>query len=185
MKLMKFAFLMAVMCLTAFAGPKVYFNKHQFQLSHKAETDYNGKPSLTFPLVYSGSVQFTGWNINSQKAVCVDDEKFTPALYMTICQPCIDCFTCVPIQSEAMATPQEIVEPAVEPNKITAWNLYVVVNYKEGKVKKTYIRKVSLIDVGVGFFTGAAGQGIGAVQYVGEKAQLLLSGKKSDYKFDY
>lgn len=164
---------------------KLYFNRNQFQPSHTTTTQFNGYPALTFPLVYTGSVKFDGWLANSNESVCVVEEKFTPSLYMTICQPCIDCFTCVPIPTSDEGAPAEITEPAAGPLPITAWNLYFVVNYKVGKVKKTYIRKVDLIAADAIFYTGPAGNKPGLVQALSEKAFLTLGGKKSDYTFEY
>lgn len=169
------------------SSAKMYFSRGQFQPSHKNETKFNGFPALTFPLVYTGSVKFTGWLVNCEEKNCVVEEKITPDLIMTICQPCIDCFTCVVVPAEATGEPEIIEEPVEGPQSITAWNLYAIVNYKFGKTKYTYIRKINLIEAGAVFFTGAAGTKPGVIQYLSEdgKAMMLLGGKKSDYTFTY
>jgi hypothetical protein len=169
------------------SSAKMYFSRGQFQPSHKNATKFNGFPALTFPLVYTGSVKFTGWIVNCEEKNCVVDEKITPDLIMTICQPCIDCFTCVVVPAEATGEPETIEEPVEGPQSITAWNLYAIVNYKFGKTKYTYIRKINLIAAGAVFFTGAAGTKPGVIQYLSEdgKAMMLLGGKKSDYTFTY
>jgi len=175
--------------LTASAAKKskLFFSRGQFQPSHKSATKFNGFPALTFPLVYTGSVKFTGWIVNCEEKNCVVEEKITPDLIMTICQPCIDCFTCVVVPTEASAEPLLLEEPVEAPESITAWNLYAIVNYKFGKTKYTYIRKINLIAAGAVFFTGAAGTKPGVVQYLSEdgKAMMLLGGKKSDYTFTF
>ena len=184
-------FMVCAMALTLTASAKgssakLYFSRGQFQPSHKNTTKFNGFPALTFPLVYTGSVKFTGWIVNCEEKACVVEEKITPDLIMTICQPCIDCFTCVvvPTSADGVAV---IEEPVAAPEPITAWNLYAIVNYKVGKTKYTYIRKINLIAAGAVFFTGAADTKPGVIQYLSEdgKAMLLLGGKKSDYTFTY
>ena len=169
------------------SSAKMYFSRGQFQPNHKIATKFNGFPALTFPLVYTGSVKFEGWIVNCEEKACVVEEKITPSLIMTICQPCIDCFTCVVVPANASDEPEIIAEPVAGPQSITAWNLYAIVDYKVGKTKYTYIRKINLIAAGAVFFTGAAGTKPGVIQYLSEdgKAMMLLGGKKSDYTFTY
>ena len=178
-----------MLSMSAFAkkgsSAKLYFSKPQFQVSHTTTTKYNGYPALTFPLVYTGSVKFTGWIVSDGIKKCVQDEKITPDLIMTICQPCIDCYPCVVVPTMASEEPALVAEPAKDPQPITAWNLYVVVNYKDGKKKATFVEKIDLIAAGTVFFTGQLGKEPGVIQYLTDKAQLLVGGKKSDYSFTY
>ena len=133
-------------------------------------------------------------------------------VYMTLCQPCIDCYPCTVLgQYDGLTwlVNDETQADAVGFNnaafvgKITRWNLYILeVNKKEAWVD---IYKVNLLDEGVNpdsalnsvFFTGgfknaksasskAQSGGKAYVQVKGDDfGSLAMTGVKNDYKFKY
>ena len=182
----KYVMLLALVAsFTVFAGSTsaILFNRAQFQ-AHKATGD---TPAfmLTVPVIYKGSMTSNGVIIDNMADVCVDEEKGSYQLYMTMCQPCIDCYPCRMIQTEQSdeALPMTAYgEAAVDPGKITKWNFYVV--REDKKTKTVTIFKIDLTDTEESvFFTGSA-KDKAAVKGVNE-ATFFATGKKSDYKFTY
>lgn len=200
-------FMVCAVALSISASAKcksqLLFQRWQFQLHCDQESDYVGYPILTFPLVYTGSVKFAGWKVDTDLLeacatdYCLTDEKISPSLFMTICQPCIECFPCTLVPKEAgvireipdLASLNDTTMPA-----ITAWNLYVVVPFGSGKNKAVYIRKIDLADTGAdaSFWTGPK-KGSAVVQYKAAgggyngdtDVQFFIGGKKSDYSFSF
>ena len=173
------------------------------------------KVLLTVPLVYKGSVALTidslnndgteAWNIceiedpdvakckvNKDKEIhcCykIDTTKLTVPVFMTICQPCIDCFPCYALEKEQSDVPIAFVDDKfyceAQPGKITKWNLYYV--FQNKKAKWTEIDKFNLLedDYNATFFTGKPSTKPGFM-YIGGYGDLFLTGKKSDYSFKY
>ncbi|MBR6471437.1 MAG: hypothetical protein IKS83_06540, partial [Victivallales bacterium] len=213
-------FLVCAMALTLSAKSKstLLFNRYQFQTKF-AGAFYDGYPALTVPLVYSGDLDLSGvyaWDDDDRtleyevmtnegvtNAWCIVDAvnaKFP--LYMTICQPCIDCYPCTVLgQYDGLTLLKEAEQ--LQPNevgsgiwarvgKITVWNLYVVDVDK--KTKSVYIYKMSLLDDDVNpdsnldsvFFTGKNTKNdLAYVQVSGTMGNFAMVGKKNDYKFKY
>lgn len=187
------------------------FNRPQFQPhEYNCNTGYD-RLLLTVPLVYKGTVALTIeslandkneiWNTCTLDENCkaeretethccyvVDTAKKTLPVFMTICQPCIDCFPCFALEKEASDQPIGFVDDKIfceaKPGKITKWNLYYVVQDK--KAKETTISKINLLDDAyeTEFFTGRRGSKPGFI-YVGGYGNLFMVGKKSDFTFKY
>lgn len=205
--------LLACCMLSAKSATAILFNRPQFQPHEfNCSTRYD-KVLLTVPLVYKGTVILNTetlandgneiWNICeiTDEATCknnkdtethccykVSTEKQTLPVYMTICQPCIDCFPCWALEKEVSDTPIEFVDGKIyceaKPGKITKWNLYYVTQDKKAKINS--VSKINLLDdaYGTEFFTGRRGSNPGIV-YIGAYGDLLMTGKKSDYSFKY
>ena len=131
----------------------------------------------------------------------VDQSKLSTPIFMTICQPCIDCFPCttLPLLASDVPTPFNA-SPAAEgdyadimcnamPGNITKWNIYYVLEnlvYNGiANEKQLEIDKFNLLDqdYASAFFTGRKGAAPGIIYIDGYK--LFLTGKKSDYSFKY
>ncbi len=190
------------MSLTLSAAESNFFNRAQFQGIDSAEA---GTYALTVPLVYKGSLSLEGWFVgdaditrSNERCIVSEVESDLP-LYMTICQPCIDCLPCTMLALKATtdgAPAQfENVDEAAEDgefvkdlrNPITVWNLYTV--FKEKWAGKEYvsIQKIDLLDTEIfqaNFFTGTskgkAAAGARSVSY-----NFLMTGKKNDFKFKF
>lgn len=191
------------------------FNRPQFQpAQYTCAMENDGdieKVLLTVPLVYKGTVALTidtlnndgteTWNRceNLDPATCkpdkvkethccykIDTTKQTIPVYMTICQPCIDCFPCQALENELSDAPLafDTYYCEAEPGKVTKWNLYYV--FQDKKKKETEINKFNLLDDAyeATFFTGKKGTKPGFM-YIGAYGDLFLNGKKSDYSFKY
>ncbi|MBQ4481337.1 MAG: hypothetical protein II943_11955, partial [Victivallales bacterium] len=148
------------------------------------------------------------------EAVCyVGDYSKKLPLYMTLCQPCLDCYPCTVLgqyngvtylindqgQADAVGF-----NKAAFVGKVTRWNLYLV-DAKKGKGGWAYIYKYNLLDKDVDdstlvdsvFFTGglkkisqlktkAQAGGKAYIQAKGEDfGSLVMTGAKNDYKFKY
>lgn len=172
------------------------FNRWQFQHA-KAQAGITFD-ALTVPMVYKGSFDIEGWfvwdndndKIESMDNDClVDDVKLNLPMYMTMCQPCIDCFPCTMLgtQQTQYQTPAEVASasPAVV-GDITRWNIYVVQSNK--KQKWAYVWKLNVLDAaaanGAYFFTGAQ-KGKAVFQYSLNNGSFFLTGNKSDYTFKF
>ena len=183
----KYAMLLALVAsFSVFAGgttSAILFNRGQFQ-AHKATTDTPAY-MLTVPIVYQGTMTSNAVLVDDNAEVCVDEGKGTYQLYMTMCQPCIDCYPCRMISAESsdVALPMDAYgEAAIDPGKITKWNFYVV--REDKKAKTVTICKIDLIDTDEAvFFTGSS-KGKAAVAGTAEQS-FVLTGKKSDFKFTY
>ncbi len=212
-----FTFVVAIamtLALTASAkSSALLFNRPQFQpAEYTCSMDY-AKLLLTVPLVYKGTVALTidslendrteTWNVceitdentckndkGTETHCCyvIDTAKKTLPVFMTICQPCIDCFPCWALQKEQSDVPIAFVDDRYYcealPGKITKWNLYYVIQDK--KAKETEIDKFNLLDdaYSATFFTGHRGTKPGFM-YIGGYGDLFLNGKKSDYSFKF
>lgn len=182
-----------VVAASAATKTSIVFNKAQFQNGEE------GTVALTVPMVYKGSLSFDGWFVDSDldgvddpnKDCLVDDLKVKYDLFMTMCQPCLDCRPCTFLDSvDVDRDPAEFNAEGEAP--ITRWNLYVVRKYKEDHVNKAVAYKVDLLDVDydhfANFFTGAVKKEA-FVSYENDSDNVLmcqvLTGKKSDYKFSF
>lgn len=181
------------LCASAKSKTSYIFSPVQFQ-PHNASQAYDGELAITIPLIYKGTLKWTGWTIKYFKGgrkACVDDLKLTPDLYMTICQPCIACWPCtsVPKSADQATIAYDDTakgDPTAKP--ITRWNLYIVFSGK----KVTFIKKIDLIPLGdeIIFFAGSK-NGIATVQYYAAdgkalytpSVQFMLAGKKDYYSF--
>ena len=183
MKKTLFFAIMALMAFGASAATSLLFNRAQFQ-AHKATADTPAY-MLTAPLVYKGTVTLQGTNIDDAEAICVVSKKTSYPAYMTICQPCIDCYPCRMVEAEASDEALDMPaygEAAVDPGKITKWNLYLIKEDKKAKTATIY--KIDLAEAEeTVFFTGPV-KGEGDAKGVNE-ASFFMTGKKSDYKFSY
>ena len=154
------------------------------------------------------------WYEPKDKLVCyVGDYSKKLPLYMTICQPCLDCYPCTVLgqypgmtylyndQSEAWAVG---FYHGAFVGKVTRWNLYIV-DAKKGSNGWAWIYKFNLLDKDIDdsswvdsvFFTGglkkisqlktkAQAGGKAYIQAKGEKfGSLVMTGVKNDYKFKY
>jgi len=175
------------------------FSHLQFQPhSYKSETaDY----LLTVPLVYKGSISTKLEGIAKvapapaesydKNLECVDSTKGSMPVYMTMCQPCLDCFPCQELGAASNDKPLTITkvgaDVTVEDEKITKWNMYYVNTYKEDGVKQADIYKVDMIGAGYKFFTGSlkANALIFDEDDHDNEFNLWLSGKRSELTFKY
>ena len=104
---------------------------------------------------------------------------------MTMCQPCIDCYPCRMVETEASDVALDMQgygQAAVDPGKITKWNLYIIKEDKKNKAVTIF--KIDLAEnQEAAFFTGSA-KGEADAKGVAEPT-FFMTGKKSDYKFSY
>ncbi len=213
-----FTFVVAIamtLALTASAktGP-LLFNRPQFQHhEYNCTMDY-AKLLLTVPMVYKGTLNLTEdkltdngqetWercdeadiancktapkNFETHCCYIVDTNKNTVPIFMTICQPCIDCFPCTSLpkgdgtDKTPVAFPGDLYSCQATPGWITKWNLYYVDVDKKNKTTDVY--KVNLLDYEVEFFTGKAKKAE-AFMFIADYGDLFLAGKKSDYTFKF
>lgn len=182
---MKKTLFFAIMALVAFSAnaATLLFNRAQFQ-AHKATADTPAY-MLTAPLVYKGTVAIQGTNIDNAEGVCIVTKKASYPAYMTMCQPCIDCYPCRMVEAETSDEALDMAgygEAAVDPGKITKWNLYIIKEDK--KAKEVTIFKIDLTEnQEAAFFTGTS-KGEADAKGVAEPT-FFMTGKKSDYKFSY
>ena len=205
------AIAMALATTASAKSSSLLFNRPQFQTAEFTCATDAAKLQLTVPLVYKGSVALTiealenagneNWNScedldeetckatkTTESHCCYDfdSEKKTLPIFMTICQPCIDCFPCTALPLYLSDEPVEFNEYycAARPGAITKWNIYFIDQNK--KAKETTIKKFNLLDDAykATFFTGKRGATKGFM-YIGGYGDLFLAGKKSDYSFKY
>lgn len=201
MKKVLFALMMmSVASILSAADVKVYvetdeifglvFSRSQFQ-SHR--TQNVGASALTVPLIYKGSPSFNGWTqAREDEHTCeVDKQKNSFEIFMSICQPCIDCFPCeeLPLFESGINTPATIdkIGNDAEVNPITRWNLYIV----KRQNTDVNIYKINLLDdKNAMFFTGSdsSRNGTAYIQYFMNddfKMSQNFAGKKNNFKFAY
>lgn len=182
--------LTAAMAVSASAATQLLFNRAQFQPFFATEAGWQ----LTVPFIYKGTLTYNGINAydddrltveaeikaNEQGTLCeVDDFKKSLPLYMTICQPCIDCYPCTQLgKGTGSAVEFETFGSQAEVGTITVWNLYVL----DG----ADVYKIDLLDrtIASEFFTGAPKKEAFVMVDV-KNFFTTMTGKKSDYKFVY
>ena len=183
--------LMTIFCIfAASAGQKttLLFNRPQFQL-RRADASYDGKPALTVPLVYAGALKLNevyAEDCDEESYCFVRTAKTSYPMYMTMCQPCIDCYPCaqLAIQDGVQFIDGSLTGENAGPSAVTRWNLYFIDADKKAKTVKVY--KLPVIQGNPVFFTGSSDKnGQAFAQYVESGASFALAGKKNDYKFKY
>lgn len=191
--LMAFAMVTAVSAATTVTESTkttsgILFNRGQFQ-PHKATA---AADALTVPMIYKGTMSFDGWYALAENndGICeVDTLKVKYDLFMTICQPCLDCFPCelLALDETDENTPAAFTKfgADAEASPITRWNLYIVKTNK----KDVVAYKINLMaNHGAVFFTGAAKKNAYVAYGDVQPERLILQnlvGKKSDFKFPY
>ncbi len=188
MKKLFVLFVAVAATMSALAASKtVYFNRPQFQKYLDAQADGYNK-QLTVPLIYKGTMStVTDAGITTFDDDCVVDDKEKKTVFMTICQPCIDCYPCEVLQIQASDEPVDSPTTEDEPGFITVWDLYII-NEIDKKNKEVYIDVIDMAADSDTFFTGPLkGKAlIAAVQDDSAAAiPFLVTGKKSDYKFKF
>lgn len=183
--------LIIVFCaMSAFAGQKttLLFNRPQFQL-RRADASYDGKPALTVPLVYAGDLRLNdvyAEDDSLEDGCFVQTSMATYPMYMTMCQPCLDCYPCTQlgVQDGVQLIDGAATGENASPMAITRWNLYILDLDK--KAKKLDIYKLPIASSDPVFFTGnSSSNGQAFAQYVEPTAGFAMAGKKNDYKFKY
>jgi uncharacterized protein YecT (DUF1311 family) len=164
----------------------ILFNRPQFQTHRATEAGY----SLTVPMIYKGVMSFDGWYmLDDAKECAVDSFRAKYDLYMTICQPCLDCNPCValPLEVSAANTPAAFTLFGADAvaSPITRWDLYLIKAYRNDVTAY----KINLMQNHEGtFFTGSNNKNAW-ISFGDAQADLFISqtlvGPKSNYVFAY
>jgi len=209
-------FMICAMAVSLTAADTLFFNRYQFQPgkgTYNTGTDakyVKDLAALTVPFVYSGNLKLTGYGAADDEWInyeltdgdCfVGKNTLNVPIYMTICQPCLDCYPCTVLgqedeirvlDNEAKVGTQALV------GSVTRWNLYLVEKWKDDDRKENVtLYKVNLMttqnNVDSVFFTGRKGSGNDSNAFAqyrgvdnhGYTTNIAMMGKKNDYKFNY
>ena len=179
------ALLMACACAftaSAKTSNSLLFSRAQFQPSKASAAGV----LLTVPLIYKGTVSakvdaLLALDDADATSVCLSTDKGTLPIFMTMCQPCIDCYPCENLAAQKSATPIDFAhygtEATIADEKITSWYMYYIVADKKNKTADIY--RVDLT-AGGNFYTGSDKT---AAILTADGARL--SGKRSNYTFSY
>jgi len=199
-----FAFLMIVAMastLSATVYNQFFFNRNQFQGYNATEGAYQ----LTVPFAYEGTISVSGYKANdndifTKEGVIDGDADCVVAsvrgnipVFMTICQPCMDCYPCSELLQQKGEGDKPFVYAAVKDESIsgyiTRWNLYLV--NVDSKEKTADIYKFNLLnpqDAGEAkesvFYTGQKRENA-YIQIKSDLGNAVMVGKKADYTFRY
>lgn len=176
------------------------FSRSNFQL-HNDTAAVKNVVQATVPIVYKGSItceEITFDACNAEEE-CLTDEKLTIKLYMTMCQPCIDCRPCERIDGTNTGIYTATDVPAMSKatnagaGKLTVWNLYTIEKFK--KDDGTWSVAVVKLPLNAGgptltawFFTGSSsGKAalVGSAEQAGGYKLAQFTGSKNNYTFKY